>query len=160
MRHRIKKIKFKKGKDAIKSTIRKLVFNFIKKGKIETTLKKAKILKGLIDSLTAKAQEKKESVKNILFKYLNDKEMIDKIFNSIAPNFKDRKGGFVRIIKTGARFGDGAEMSRIEWVKSIEINSPGMSNVPPAGSKKILKVKKENKKDEHAASNKIDKTSK
>lgn len=152
MKHRIKKIKFRKGKDATKSIIRKLVFNFIKKGRIETTLKRAKILKGLIDSLTAKAQEKKESVKNILFKYLNSKEMVDKIFNSIAPNFKDRKSGFVKIIKTGMRFGDGAEMSRVEWIKSIEINPPDNG--------KILKVKKENREDKYASSDKVDKTSK
>jgi large subunit ribosomal protein L17 len=148
MRHRVKKIKFKKGKDAIKALLRKLALNFIKYGKIKTTWAKVRSLKNLIERLTSKAKKKKQSTKNVLLKHLGEKKAVDKLSNLIAPKFDDRETGFVRVIKLGKRLGDGAEMGRIEWVKPIILEVQGSR----------FKVQKKEKQKENAKLNKIDKT--
>lgn len=125
MRHKVKKIKLAKGKDANKAMMRKLAVNFIDKGKIQTTLTKAKSLKSLIDRLVSKAKEKKESTKNILLKHLGEEKAVNKLFAVVGPKFNDRNSGFVRVVKIGRRVGDGAEMGKVEWVKAIiEVQSP------------------------------------
>ena len=105
MKHKVKKIKFKKGKDSAEATMRKLATNFINNGKITTTLSKAKKLKSFIDRLVFKAKEKKESTKNILLKHLGEEKVINKLFDVVAPKFNDRSSGFVRVIKLGQRWG-------------------------------------------------------
>lgn len=117
MRHHVKKIKFRRGQDANRSLIRKLALNFIQKDKINTTVNKAKILKSVIDRLVHKAKEKNETRRVFLLKILNEKSSVTKLFDVIAPVFADRRSGFVKIVKTGVRLGDGAEMARVEWVK-------------------------------------------
>lgn len=150
MHHRVKKIKFKKGKDATRATLRKLALNFIKHGKIETTLSRAKILKSLMDKLVAKAKKKTEATKNFLLRRLGEKEAIEKLFNTIAPSFNDRESGFVKLIKLLPRLGDGIGMARLEWVKPI---------VSVKSSK--LKVKNtQEKQKENAKSNQGNKTGK
>lgn len=124
MKHRVKKFQFKKGKDATRSTLRKLALNLIRKGRIETNLKKAKALRSFIDRLVYKAKEKSGANKNVLLKQLSDKKAVNKLFAEVGPIFKKRTGGFVRIIRTGSRFGDGSEMARVEWTKPvIEVKS-------------------------------------
>lgn len=152
MRHRQKKIKFKKGKDATAGISRKLLVNFVNVGKIETTLARAKILKSLIDILVYKAGERKNSNENVIRKYFGSNDLVDKMFNTIGPEFKDRKSGFVRIIKTNYRIGDGTEMAKLEWIKPIvEVKSTPQLKVTP--EKKVRKVKDDK-------SNKINKTRK
>lgn len=124
MKHRVKKFQFKKGKDATRSTLRKLALNLIRKGRLETNLKKAKALRSFIDRLVYKAKEKSGANKNVLLKQLSDKKAVNKLFAEVGPIFKKRTGGFVRIIRTGSRFGDGSEMARVEWTKPvIEVKS-------------------------------------
>jgi len=149
MRNKVKKMKFRKGKNASKATMRKLAVNFIDKGKVKTTLAKAKSLKSLIDRLVFKAKEKKESTKNILLKHLGEEKAMNKLFNTIAPKFNDRNSGFVRVIKLGERLGDGAEMGKVEWVKPIlEVQSSE------------FKVQSKQKQKENGKANNANQTSK
>lgn len=122
------------GTDATRSLLRKLLLNFIKEGKLTTTLKRTKILRSLLDRIVTKAKDKKESNKNFIKRYLGDKEILDKLENQIAPIFSDRAGGFVKIKRVRQRAGDGSIMAKVEWTKPI-------IEAPPTETKK-LKVEK------------------
>lgn len=152
MRHRVKKIKFKRGKDSQEATLKKLVSNFLLRDKLTTTVKKAKILRSSIDRLVYKAiSDPKNTTK--LMKELNDRDLVDKLLKNVVPSVSERKGGYVRIIKLGQRKGDGSATARVEWVVSV---------VKVEEKKEILKVKTEikAKKVKDGKSNKINKINK
>jgi len=121
MRHQVKKIKFSLGRDANRMLMRKLASNFFKNNKIETTLEKAKSLKSYLENLIGKAKENNEANKNHLLKYLGNIEVVEMMFKDIGPKLKDKMGGYIRIIKLGARFSDGAEVARLEWTLPIVV---------------------------------------
>lgn len=120
MKHFVKKIRFSKGQDAHQSIMRKLATNFIRDGKIQTTLTKAKALKSMMDRLTLKAITKRESDKNVLLKHLGDPKVVSHMMNIVGPVFGERRSGFVTMIRVGIRQGDAAEVARIEWTEKVE----------------------------------------
>lgn len=107
------KVKFTKGQDANQMLIKKLIFNFMQTGKLETTVIKAKLLKSKIDTLVYKVKHDKDKNKNHIYKYLDKKTMVQ--IRQLTEHFDDRVGGYVRLIKTRTRLGDAAPMARIEW---------------------------------------------
>jgi len=121
MRHRIKKNKIRWGKDANKMILRKLLFNFLRDGKLMTTLKKAKIIKSYIDKIVSKSKEKNEANKNYLLKFLNNKKIVNFLFNSIGPLFSTVNGGYIRLVKLSQRESDGSLMAKLEWTKPVII---------------------------------------
>ncbi len=149
MRHRIKKTKFKWGQDANKMLLRKLLINFFTRGKVETTLPKAKVLKSLIEKMANKAKEKTESNKNYLLKNIGRPEMVRMLFDQVGPVLKEKTGGYVRIIRLGQRISDGAEMARIEWVYPVVVTKPS-SKVSSSSGSTSAQGGKEVKKVEHA----------
>lgn len=119
MRHRVKKIKFKKGKDAAKMTARKLINNFLLRGKIKTTLKKAKILKSLIDKVVSQAKKNK---KEWLMKKLANEKTVKLLLEKIVPVFKKRESGFTTMKKILPRLSDGSVMATLSWVEPVVIS--------------------------------------
>lgn len=115
MRHRVKKIKLKGGKDANKMLMVKLAGNFFDKGELTTTVKKAKLVKAYIEQLVEKSKVKTEANKNCLLHYLHNKKIVNFLFETVGPAFKNVNGGYVRIIKIGQRDSDGAAMAKLEW---------------------------------------------
>ncbi len=155
MRHRVKKIKFRFGKDHNKMLMRKLVVNFLQHNKLTTTLPKAKALKSYLEKVISKAREKTEANKNALLKYVGNPRWVDYLFEKVGPAFKERIGGYVRVVKLLPRESDGAKMARVEWVdKELKAQS---AKVKAKNDKKI-KVKETSKKD--AKVNSTDKTGK
>lgn len=124
MRHRIKKIKFRRGSDANQMLVKKLVLNFLERGKIATTLKKTKVLKTVIEKLVEKAKEKTEANKNYLMHYITDKKMTKFLFETVGPALKKTVGGYVRVVRLGARESDSSERARLEWAYPIVIETP------------------------------------
>ena len=122
MRHRVKKMKFSKGKDANEMLLKKLLSNFLIQGKITTTQKKAKAVKSGIDRIVSKSKNRTQSNKNYLLSHLTQQNLIPVLFDQIAPIVKTRVGGYTRIIKLGVRDSDGAEMARVEWVDRVVLN--------------------------------------
>ncbi len=120
MKHRVKKIKFKKGKDANKMLVKKLLLNFVKRGKIKTTIKRGKVLKAAIDKLMNLAKENK---KNLILKYINNKKLTEFLMNKVVPVFSERKTGFTSIKKIGKRLSDGSEMVILSWIKPVIISN-------------------------------------
>lgn len=119
MRHRVKKIKFSDGYDANRALVRKLAVSFFLKGKLTTTLTKAKAMKPIIEKLIEKMKVKTESNLTYLRQKLDNNEVIKIAYNDISPVIGKVSGGYIRIIKLGKRNSDGAEMGKIEWVYPI-----------------------------------------
>jgi len=119
MRHRVKKIKFKNGKDASKMLVKKLIKNFLKRGKLKTTLKRAKVLRSMIDRIISQAKKDKRELVN---KKINDKKLIKIVFEKIVPVFQKRNSGFVKFKKLGYRLSDGSEMVEMTWTEPIIIS--------------------------------------
>lgn len=119
MRHRVKKIKFSDGYDANRALVRKLAVNFFLKGKLTTTLAKAKAIKPVIEKLIEKMKVKTESNLNYLKQKLDSKEVLKIAYKDISPVIAKINGGYVRVVKLGKRESDGAEVGRIEWVYPI-----------------------------------------
>jgi large subunit ribosomal protein L17 len=87
---------------------------------IKTTLPKAKELRRVAEPLITLAKEDSVSNRRSAFSRLRDKEMVGKLFNELAPRYKDRPGGYTRILKCGFRSGDAAPMAYIELVDRPE----------------------------------------
>jgi large subunit ribosomal protein L17 len=96
--------------------LKNLAIAIIKSGKIETTLPKAKELRGYVEKLITKARVGDFNAHRAIFAALQDKECTKKLVEEIAPQYKERDGGYTRIIKTRLRRGDAAEMAFIELV--------------------------------------------
>jgi len=119
MRHRVKKIKFSNGIDANRAMTRKLALNFFLKGKLSTTLSRAKAIKPVIERLVEKMKVRTEANVNYLKQKLDDERILEMAYRDISPVVAKINGGYIRIIKLGQRESDGAEAARIEWVYPI-----------------------------------------
>ena len=115
MRKQIFGRKFKRDKNERKALFNGLISAMVLNGSIKTTEQKAKAIKRDLEKLVTKAK-KGETSRRILQSSLTKSE-IDKMINEIAPGFKNRAGGYTRIIKTGRRFNDDASMVILQWVE-------------------------------------------
>jgi large subunit ribosomal protein L17 len=84
--------------------------------RIKTTLAKAKALRIYVEPLLTKAKDDTTNSRRVVFSYLADKNAVSELFREIAPKIANRQGGYTRILKTGFRLGDNAEMALIELV--------------------------------------------
>lgn len=84
--------------------------------RINTTLAKAKSLRVHAEPIITKCKTDTTHSRRVVFSYVQDKETVKELFAVVAPKVADRPGGYLRIIKTGFRKGDGAEMAMIEFV--------------------------------------------
>ncbi len=84
--------------------------------RIETTVAKAKALKMYVEPLVTKSKEDTTHSRRVVFSYLKDKHAVTELFRVIAPAVGDRPGGYTRILKTGFRLGDAADICFIELV--------------------------------------------
>lgn len=95
--------------------------SLIEHKRINTTLAKAKALRGFIEPLITKSKTDSTHSRRTAFRYLKSKYAVTELFRDIAPKVGDRPGGYTRIIRTGNRLGDNAEMCMIELVDFNEI---------------------------------------
>lgn len=89
--------------------------------RIFTTVAKAKALKKYIEPLITKGRSNTTHNRRVVFAYLSNKEAVTELFSTIATKIGDRPGGYTRVIRTGFRKGDGAEMAMIELVDFNEL---------------------------------------
>lgn len=106
-----------------KAMISNMACSLIRHKRINTTIAKAKALKGFVEPLLTKSKTDSTHSRRVVFSYLQDKEIVTELFREIAPKIASRNGGYTRIIKTGYRVGDNAEMCLIELVDFNEIYS-------------------------------------
>ena len=99
-----------------KAMLSNMASSLILHKRIETTVAKAKAVKQFVEPLVTKSKEDTTHSRRIVFSYLKQKEAVTELFRTIAPKIADRPGGYTRILKTGFRLGDNAEMCIIELV--------------------------------------------
>ena len=114
MRH--KKVGRRLGRDSShrKAMFRNMAASLIEHESISTTLSKAKELRRTLEPLITLAKEDDVSRRRRAFNKIRDKAAVGKLFNEIGPRFKDRPGGYLRILKKGSRPGDSAPMALIQ----------------------------------------------
>ena len=95
--------------------------------RIETTVAKAKALRQFVEPLVTKSKEDTTHSRRVVFSYLKQKEAVTELFRTIAPKIAERNGGYTRILKTGFRLGDAAEMCIIEFVDFNEAYTLGVT---------------------------------
>ncbi len=103
--------------------------------RIVTTLPKAKELRPIAEKVITKAKHGSVHDRRIVGRWLLDRDHIQKLFDVIAPRFATREGGYLRIVKLGARQGDGAEMAVLEFV-DFQLKKKSAAPAPDAKGKK------------------------
>ena len=104
--------------------------------RIETTVAKAKALKGYVEPLITKSKEDTTHSRRVVFSYLKNKEAVTELFRTVAPKIADRPGGYTRVLKTGFRQGDGADMALIELV---DFNEAALASTAKKAAKKTTR---------------------
>ena len=99
-----------------KALLANMASSLIMHKRIQTTVAKAKALKTYVEPLITKCKEDTTHSRRVVFSYLKDKEAVKELFSVIAPKIADRPGGYTRVLHTGFRLGDGADMALIELV--------------------------------------------
>ena len=99
-----------------KAMLANMACSLIMHKQIETTVAKAKALRMYVEPLITKAKDDSTHSRRIVFSYLKQKEAVTELFRNVAPKIADRPGGYTRIVKTGFREGDAADMAIIELV--------------------------------------------
>lgn len=121
MRHgkKVNHLSRKKGhRDAL---LKNLATALITHKRINTTVAKAKALRVYVEPLITKSKTNNTHNRRVVFSYLQDKYAVDELFSTVADKVGDRPGGYTRIIKTGFRQGDAADMAMIELVDFNEV---------------------------------------
>ncbi len=116
MRHGFKFNHLGRKRGHRKALLKNLTCALIKHKRINTTLAKAKALRVYAEPLITKGRSNTTHNRRTVFSYLQSKEAIQELFDVISLKIGDRPGGYLRIIKTGFRLGDGAETALIEFV--------------------------------------------
>lgn len=110
-----------------KALMRNLAAAIIEHKRINTTLAKAKALRVYLEPLVTKARKGSTHDRRVVFSYLQNKTAVTELFGPIAEKIGDRPGGYLRIIKTGFRRSDAAEMAMIEFVDYNDVYTAGKS---------------------------------
>jgi len=106
-----------------KAMLSNMACSLIEHKRINTTVAKAKALRGYVEPLITKSKNDTTHSRRTVFGYLQNKEAVSELFREVAPKVADRPGGYTRIIRTGYRLGDNAEMCMIELVDFNELYS-------------------------------------
>jgi large subunit ribosomal protein L17 len=117
MRHRKAGRQLRRTSEQKLALMRGLATSLIEHEAVETTEAKAKELRPFVEKLITKAKEGTLHARRLAGRHVRKRETADKLFQEIGPRYASRAGGYTRILKTGHRKGDGAEMARIELIE-------------------------------------------
>lgn len=115
MRHRCKVPKLSMTSDRRKAVLSGQAKDLILYGKVDTTPARAKATQALAERLVTWARKGDQAAQRRAFSVLRSKEATEKLFSELGPRYRDRDGGYTRVLKLGPRRGDGAEMARLTW---------------------------------------------
>ncbi|MFK5950768.1 MAG: 50S ribosomal protein L17 [Methylococcales bacterium] len=121
MRHRKTGRQLNRNSSHRKAMFSNMVTSLFEHELIRTTLPKAKELRGYAEPLITLSKEDTVAKRRMAFSKLRDRNVVTKLFNDLGPRYKDRSGGYLRIIKCGFRTGDKAPMAYVELVDRPEI---------------------------------------
>ena len=115
-----------------KAMLSNMAVSLILHKRIKTTVAKAKAVQMFIEPIVTKSKEDTTHSRRVAFSYLKQKEAVTELFRTIAPKIMERPGGYTRILKTGFRLGDAADMCIIEFVDFNETYTFGREAAAPA----------------------------
>ncbi len=114
MRHQVKRYKLRRNTSHRRALLRNLVTSLLEKERVRTTLAKAKAVKPVAEKLITTGRINTLARRRQALAYLTKESVVQKLFTELGPRFKERPGGYTRIVKLGLRSGDGAQMAMIE----------------------------------------------
>ncbi len=118
-----------------KAMLRTMVTSLLKHEKIQTTDMKAKELKKVADKMITLGKRGDLHARRQAAAYVREREMVGKLFGEMSERYKERAGGYTRIVKAGYRAGDNAPMSIIEFVRTAEAEKPKKTEKPTKKAK-------------------------
>jgi large subunit ribosomal protein L17 len=121
MRHRESGRKLNRNSSHRKAMFRNMAVSLMEHEVIKTTLPKAKELRRVAEPLITMAKSDSVANRRLAFSRLRDRGIVTKLFNELAPRYKERPGGYLRILKCGVRTGDKAPMAIVELVDRPEV---------------------------------------
>ena len=120
MRHKLAHCKLNRTASHRKAMFANMASSLIEHEQIVTTLPKAKELRPIVEKLVTLAKRGDLNSRRLAIARTRNKEMSKKLFDVLGPRYKDRQGGYIRIMKAGFRYGDNAPMAVIEFVDRDE----------------------------------------
>jgi len=126
-----------------KAMLANMASSLIMHKRINTTLAKAKALRKFVEPLITKSKDDSTQSRRVVFSYLRDKNAVSELYREVALKIADRPGGYTRILKTGNRLGDNAEMCFIELVDYNENRISEPKKVAKKTRRRKSAVKKE-----------------
>jgi len=119
-----------------KALLANMASSLILEKRINTTVAKAKALKSYVEPLITKSKDDSTHSRRVVFSYLKNKEAVAELFRTVAPKIADRPGGYTRVLHTGFRQGDAAEMALIELV---DFNEAALASATEKAAKKATR---------------------
>jgi len=141
MRHGKKFNHLGRKKGHRKALLKNLTNSLVEYKRINTTVAKAKALRVFVEPLITKSKTDSMHSRRVVFGYLQNKDTVKELFDEIGPKVAGRPGGYTRIIKTGFRKGDGAEMAMIELVDYNTVYSNSTASGKSGGRRRRGKKK-------------------
>ena len=132
MRHKLRLRKLNRTSAHRLAMLRNMMKSLLRHEAIKTTLPKAKELRRVVEPMITLAKEPTVANKRLAFNRLRDREIVVKLFNEIGPMFKDRKGGYTRILKMGYSVGDNAPLAYVELVQKTTDAAPAKEEAQKA----------------------------
>ena len=123
MRHRKTGRKLNRNSPQRNSLKKSLAISIIEHESVRTTLAKAKEIRGYLEPLVTLAKDNTVANQRLAYSKLRSKEAVAKLFEELGPRYKDRPGGYLRVIKRGLRNGDKAPSAQVEFVDRQENSS-------------------------------------
>ncbi len=114
MRHRVKRYQLRRDTAHRRALLRNLVTSLLEKERIKTTLAKAKAARPLAEKMITLAKRNTLQARRQALAFLMKEAVVQKLFSELGPRFKERPGGYTRIVRLGLRSGDGAQMAMLE----------------------------------------------
>jgi len=142
MRHKVAGWKLGRNTSHRRSVLRNLVTSLIVEERIETTVPKAKALRPLVEKMITLGKRGDLSARRQAGAYLMTKEAVTRLFDTVAPRFGDREGGYLRIIRAGWRKGDGADTAFVELLGSEKLQEEKREKRAAVRSKRAEEAKK------------------
>lgn len=143
MKKRVFGRKLGRDRNQKKALFRNLICSLFEQGKIVTTLAKAKAIKGKAEKLITKAKKGSLADRRAVARFLNNRFLVNKLVDGIAPVLKERSSGYLRVVRVGTRKGDLAKMALIGFVDDIGLVQEKASKAKPkmeeVAKKKITK---------------------
>ncbi|HRD02220.1 MAG TPA: 50S ribosomal protein L17 [Candidatus Saccharicenans sp.] len=114
MRHQVKRYQLRRNTSHRRALLRNLTTSLLEKERVTTTLAKAKATRPVAEKLITIGKKDTLSGRRRALGYITKESVVQKLFTELGPRFKERPGGYTRIVKLGLRSGDGAQMAMIE----------------------------------------------